>query len=54
MVGEIKTMKKLWIWLFGKDEYLNGEHIAHEPSLFQRLRRDKFIHPEIILTIEFR
>jgi hypothetical protein len=32
-------MKNIWIWLFGKDEYMNGEHIAHEPSLWQRVRR---------------
>jgi len=24
--------------IFGHDEFINGEHIAHEPSLWQRLR----------------
>ena len=45
-------MKKIWIWLFGKDVYINGEHIAHEPSLFQRLKRTR-ITQNITLIIEF-
>jgi hypothetical protein len=44
---------KIWTWLFGKDEYLNGEHIAHEPSLFQRLKRPDPICYEVILIVEF-
>ena len=43
---------KAWRWLFGHDEYLDGEHIAHEPSLLERLRRSRVDHISLILEIE--
>jgi len=36
--GTMKFVRRLWTWLFGRDDYLNGEHIAHEPSFLQRWR----------------
>jgi len=37
-IDKEQHMRQLWLWLFGKDVYFNGEHIAHTPSLFQRCR----------------
>ena len=50
-----ETMKRIWIWLFGHDEYMNGEYIAHEPSLLQRLRRPRTNGiATLIVEIRFR
>lgn len=35
--------------LFPKDTYLNGEHIAHEPSIFQVAAREGHYLPQIII-----
>lgn len=34
----MNPVKKIWRQIFGHDEFLNGEHIAHEPSYWQRRR----------------
>jgi hypothetical protein len=31
-------MSKILRYLFGYDEYVGGEHIAHEPSCWQRYK----------------
>jgi len=31
-------MKQIIRWLFGRDDFIDGEHIAHEPSLWQRIK----------------
>jgi len=31
-------MRKMAHWLLGHDEFVDDEHVAHEPSLWQRLR----------------
>ena len=31
-------IKNIIYFVFGHDEFINGEHIAHEPSLWQRLK----------------
>lgn len=36
--------------IFPKDIYLNGEHVAHEPSIFQIARRKGHFIPHLIIS----
>lgn len=38
-----RFVRRFWRYIAGHDEYRNGEHIAHEPSIIQRMaaRRER-------------
>jgi hypothetical protein len=40
--GKRHILQRLVRWIFGNDEYADGQHIAHDPSWWQRrkARRD--------------
>jgi hypothetical protein len=40
-INKIKeAARKLWVFIFGSDEYdYNGDHIAHEPNILRRLKK---------------